>query len=87
MLFEKLVFGVVFAVVSVVVSSKVLDLLDLKLSAAFLELSFAFSAIVFFASGESGVLGEAVPTPLSTLWKERCAGRGFADVRLRPGLA
>ena len=43
--------------------------------------------VVSLASGDAGALGEAIPTPLSTLWNARCAGLGSDEVRARFGLA
>ena len=62
------------------------EALDLELLRVVIGVESRVVAVVTLASGDAGVLGEAIPTPLSTLWKERCAGLESDVVRLRPGL-
>ena len=80
------VFAVVLAVVSVVVELETEDLLDQKLSAAFVGL-FAFPPIGFITSGEVGALGEDDPAPLSTLRNKRRTGSGSDEVLVSVELA
>lgn len=60
---------------------------DLELLRVVVGVEFILWAAVTFASGDAGVLGEAILTPLSTLRKERCTGLGSDDVRLESELA